>query len=85
MKSLVESECGIHAESLHHTHNSSEKDHDVILKQLLESRIFDYIPALKTQGLIRISDCVSVDRLVDWIKDHERRLANILFIESRAM
>lgn len=38
---------GIHADSIHHTKKSSKKDQELVVKQLLESKVFSYIPGRK--------------------------------------
>ncbi|SMN01873.1 hypothetical protein SPONL_183 [uncultured Candidatus Thioglobus sp.] len=70
----------LHPESLHHTTKSSIKDRNLILSQLATSRVFDYIPgrfhfAFKNIKS-HVSDCVNVAKLVKWIKEHTRNMAN---------
>lgn len=76
----------LHPESLHHTSMSSKKDRDLILAQLTDSRVFEYIPGRfhPTFRNIKshISECVNVDKLVAWVRDHQGNMANNIELEK---
>lgn len=74
---------GIHQESTHHTKRSSDKDRELVLKQLTEhSKVFDYVPGRKHLGFKKISPnvtrTVDADALFKWINNQQKRLAREL-------
>ena len=81
-----DSTCKLHPESLHHTTKSSKKDRDLVLTQLVESRVFDYIPGRCHHSFRnikpRISDCVDISRIVKWIKEHQLSVARNIELQN---
>ena len=77
---------GIHRASIHHTTKSSNKDREVVLKQLSsESNVFEYTPGRKHYGFKNISPNVAqsihADALFMWINKHKKKLAKQLKFE----
>ena len=47
----IDAQLGIHQASIHHTKKSSDKDRELVLKQLTsDSNVFDYTPGRKHFG-----------------------------------
>ena len=75
----------IHAESLHHTTKSSQKDEEIIIKEQSQtSRVFDYIPGRKHRAfetiLPNISHSINANKLFKWLQNQKKKLvADIAF------
>lgn len=74
---------GIHHASIHHTKKSSDKDRELVLKQLTsDSNVFDYTPGRKHFGFKKISPNIArnldADALFRWINKHKKELAKQL-------
>ena len=72
-------------ESLHHTTKSSQKDEEIIIKELTQtSRVFDYIPGRKHRAfetiLPNISHSINANELFKWLQYQKKKLlADIAF------
>ena len=70
---------GIHRASIHHTKKSSDKDRQVVLQQLTDSKVFDYTPGRKHIGFKNISPNIArgmdADALFRWVTKHKKKLA----------
>ncbi len=74
----------VNPESLHHTRKSSNRDEELIIKQLTDSQTFHYIPCrlhLSYKNIKpRISDCINMDNLVSWTKQHQSKMADTTYV-----
>ena len=75
-----DAQLGIHQASIHHTKKSSDKDRELVLKQLTsDSNVFDYTPGRKHLGFKKISPNIArnldADALFRWINKHKKELA----------
>lgn len=85
VKNFDRSVC-LHPESLHHTRKSSQKDKDLIVTQLIQSNVFGYIPGRSHRSFknikSHISDCINIDKLIAWVKEHQAKIANNIELQN---
>ena len=71
--------CNITPESIYHTKHSPSRDEEMILKELSDSRVFDYIPGRYHQSFkeikAHISSSIDIFKLVGMIKKHQQSIA----------
>lgn len=77
---------GIHADSVHHTTKSSKKDQELIVKQLIESRVFSYIPGRKHAAFPNIkpnlAQSIDTKSLFKWLSTNKQKLAKQIEVEN---
>ena len=77
---------GIHADSINHTKKSSKKDQELVVKQLLKSKVFSYIPGRKHAAFpnIRPNLAQSIDTksLFKWLDINKRKLAKQIEVKN---
>lgn len=77
-----DNENGIKPESIEHTRTSTSSDRDKIVKELIESKVFNYVPGRyhhSFKGIQpSISSVVNKGKLINWIQEQKKKLiANI--------
>lgn len=93
MTSHFDSISDVPRESIYHTCKDSNKDLQLIVSELVQSKVFDYIPGRfhTTFKNIKphISAHIDTEKLFEWIEGHQRKnssklkLRNILHKETR--
>ena len=77
---------GIHADSVHHTIESSKKDQELVVKQLIQSKVFSYIPGRKHAAFpdIKPNLAKSIDAksLFKWLDTNKQKLAKQIEVEN---
>ena len=76
----------IHTNSIHHTKKSSKKDQSLILQQLIESKVFSYIPGRKHATFPDIkpnlAQSVDASSLFKWLDSNKQKLARQIDLEK---
>ena len=80
---------GIHTDSIHHTTKSSKKDQELVVKQLIESKVFSYIPGRKHAAFSDIkpnlAQCIDANSLFKWLDTNKQNLAKQIEVENFLM
>lgn len=77
---------GIHADSVHHTTKSSKKDQELVVKQLIQSKVFSYIPGRKHAAFPDIkpnlAHSINAKSLFKWLDTNKQKLAKQIEVEN---
>ena len=77
---------GIHGDSVNHTTKSSKKDQGLVLQQLIESKVFSYIPGRKHAAFpdieSNLAQSINTKSLFKWLDTNKQKLAKQIELEN---
>ena len=76
---IFDRSAGIHGNSVDHTTKSSKNDQGLVLQQLIESKVFSYIPGRKHAAFPDIkpnlAQSINTKSLFKWLDTNKQKLA----------